>query len=59
MPAAYNSGFDTSRLLLAGAASLGVPAHSTPWIALLWILGILAVFVPLSVRVYRRATSAA
>jgi ABC transporter DrrB family efflux protein len=38
---------------------LGVPAHSTPWIALLWILGILAVFVPLSVRVYRRATSAA
>jgi ABC transporter DrrB family efflux protein len=37
---------------------LGVPVHSTGWIALAWCAGILVVFIPLSVRVYRRATSA-
>jgi ABC-type multidrug transport system permease subunit len=34
---------------------LGTPVGSSGWIAIVWCVGILAVFVPLSVRVYRRA----
>jgi ABC transporter DrrB family efflux protein len=36
---------------------LGVPVHSSGWIAALWGVGIIAVFVPLSVRMYRRAAA--
>jgi ABC transporter DrrB family efflux protein len=36
---------------------LGTPVHSNGWIATVWCVGILAVFVPLSVRVYRRAAA--
>jgi ABC transporter DrrB family efflux protein len=37
--------------------SLGVPVGDNAWVAVLWCVGILAVFVPLSVRMYRRAAS--
>jgi ABC-2 type transport system permease protein/oleandomycin transport system permease protein len=36
---------------------LGVPVGSHGWIAAVWCVGILAVFVPLSVRVYRHAAA--
>jgi ABC-2 type transport system permease protein/oleandomycin transport system permease protein len=36
---------------------LGTPVHSNGWLAVVWCVGIIAVFVPLSVRVYRRAAS--
>jgi ABC-2 type transport system permease protein len=36
---------------------LGTPVHSSGWIALVWGVGIVLVFVPLSVRVYRRTTA--
>ena len=36
---------------------IGVPVGSHGWIAVVWCVGILAVFVPLSVRVYRHAAS--
>ena len=36
---------------------LGTPVHSNGWIAVVWCVGILVVFVPLSVRVYRRAAA--
>jgi oleandomycin transport system permease protein len=39
------------------AWSLGVPVGSNAWLALVWCLGIVAVFVPLSVRLYRHAAS--
>jgi ABC-2 type transport system permease protein/oleandomycin transport system permease protein len=35
---------------------LGTPVHSNGWLGLVWGLGILVVFVPLSVSVYRHAT---
>ena len=38
---------------------LGTPVHSHGWIAVLWCVGIIVVFVPLSVRVYRHAASKA
>ncbi len=38
---------------------LGVPVGSHGWIAAVWCIGIIAVFVPLSVRVYRHAASKA
>jgi ABC-2 type transport system permease protein/oleandomycin transport system permease protein len=37
--------------------SLGVPVGSNGWLAAVWCVGIVVVFVPLSVRVYRRAAS--
>ena len=37
--------------------SLGVRVGSNGWLAAVWCVGIVAVFVPLSVRVYRRAAS--
>ncbi|MGD0387082.1 MAG: ABC transporter permease [Solirubrobacteraceae bacterium] len=37
--------------------SLGVPVGSNGWLAAVWCVGIIVVFVPLSVRVYRRAAS--
>ncbi|HVC85780.1 MAG TPA: ABC transporter permease [Solirubrobacteraceae bacterium] len=36
---------------------LGTPVHSSGWLAAVWCVGILVVFVPLSVRVYRRAAA--
>ncbi len=33
------------------------PVHSSGWIAVVWCVGIIALFVPLSVRIYRRATA--
>jgi ABC-type multidrug transport system permease subunit len=39
------------------AWSLGVPVGSNAWLALVWCAGIVVVFVPLSVRLYRRAAS--
>jgi len=36
---------------------LGTPVHSHGWIAVVWCVGIIALFVPLSVRVYRHAAS--
>ena len=36
---------------------LGTPVHSNGWLAAVWCVGILAVFVPLSVRVYRHAAA--
>jgi len=36
---------------------LGTPVGSHGWLALVWCVGILLVFVPLSVRVYRRAAA--
>ncbi len=36
---------------------LGTPVHSSGWIAAVWCVGIVVVFVPLSVRVYRRAAA--
>jgi ABC transporter DrrB family efflux protein len=36
---------------------LGTPVGNAGWFALAWLVGILAVFVPLSVRVYRRAAT--
>jgi ABC-type polysaccharide/polyol phosphate export permease len=36
---------------------LGVPVGSHGWLAAVWCVGILAVFVPLSVRVYRHAAA--
>jgi ABC transporter DrrB family efflux protein len=36
---------------------LGVPVGSNGWIATVWCVGIVIVFVPLSVRVYRRAAA--
>jgi ABC transporter DrrB family efflux protein len=38
---------------------LGQPVGSNGWIALAWCVGILVVFMPLSVRVYRRAATKA
>jgi ABC-2 type transport system permease protein/oleandomycin transport system permease protein len=37
--------------------SLGVPVGSNGWLAVVWCVGIVVVFVPLSVRLYRRAAS--
>jgi ABC-2 type transport system permease protein/oleandomycin transport system permease protein len=37
---------------------LGVPVGSQAWIAVVWCVGILVVFITLSVRVYRNAASA-
>ena len=37
--------------------TLGIPVHSTGWIATAWCVGIVIVFVPLSIRFYRRAAS--
>ena len=37
--------------------SLGTPVHSSGWIAAVWCVGIVIVFVPLSVATFRRATS--
>ena len=36
---------------------LGTPVGSSGWYALAWTVGIVVVFVPLSVRVYRRAAT--
>jgi ABC transporter DrrB family efflux protein len=36
---------------------LGLPVGSNGWIAFVWCVGIIVVFVPLSVRVYRHAAS--
>jgi ABC-2 type transport system permease protein/oleandomycin transport system permease protein len=41
----------------ARAWFLGVPVGDHAWIAAVWGVGIIAVFVPLSVRVYRHAAS--
>ena len=37
---------------------LGTPAGNSVWIAALWSVGLIAVFAPLSVARYRRATAA-
>jgi ABC-2 type transport system permease protein/oleandomycin transport system permease protein len=37
--------------------SLGTPVHSAGWIAVAWCVGIIVVFVPLSVAAYRRAAT--
>jgi ABC-type multidrug transport system permease subunit len=36
---------------------LGAPAHNDVWEAFLWSAGIIAVFAPLAVARYRRATT--
>ena len=36
---------------------LGTPVRDTAWIATVWCVGIVLVFVPLSVGVYRRVTA--
>jgi hypothetical protein len=36
---------------------IGLPSTSTVWEAVLWSVGILAVFAPLAVSRYRRATA--
>jgi ABC-2 type transport system permease protein len=36
---------------------LGTPVHSAGWLAVVWCLGIIAVFVPLSVWVYRHTAT--
>jgi ABC-2 type transport system permease protein/oleandomycin transport system permease protein len=36
--------------------ALGGPLASRAWQSLLWLVGVMAVFVPLSVRAYRRAS---
>lgn len=36
--------------------ALGVPSHGDIWKMLAWTLGILLVFIPLSVRIYRKQT---
>ncbi len=36
---------------------LGTPVHSSAWIAIVWCVGIVILFVPLSVAAYRRAAS--
>jgi len=38
--------------------SLGTPVGSNGWLAAVWCVGIIVVFVPLSVGLYRRAASA-
>ena len=38
------------------AFALGTPLRDDLWIGLLWLAGLLAVFVPLAVRAYRRAS---
>jgi ABC-2 type transport system permease protein/oleandomycin transport system permease protein len=38
------------------ALALGVPVGDHVWVGLLWMLGVLAVFGPLAVRAYRRAS---
>jgi ABC-2 type transport system permease protein/oleandomycin transport system permease protein len=39
--------------------TLGTPVHSAGWIAVVWCIGIIVVFVPLSVAAYRRAAAKA
>ena len=38
------------------ALALGVPTGNHVWVGLLWMVGVMAVFVPLAVRAYRRAS---
>jgi ABC transporter DrrB family efflux protein len=38
------------------ALALGTPVGNHVWVGVLWMIGVMAVFVPLSVRAYRRAS---
>jgi ABC-2 type transport system permease protein/oleandomycin transport system permease protein len=38
------------------ASALGLPAGNHVWVGVLWMLGVMAVFIPLAVRSYRKAS---
>ena len=40
----------------ARSLALGVPSHGALWKVLIWIIGILVVFIPLSIHSYRKQT---
>jgi ABC-2 type transport system permease protein/oleandomycin transport system permease protein len=38
------------------AYALGTPVGNHAWVGALWMIGVMAVFIPLSIRAYRRAS---